>query len=122
MARATKNETAATSTAKTAPVAAPSHETFVRSLNDMAGTCSSRSVVVIVKPGCPHCESATEKLTAEGVTHTVIPSGALTTAVLQGMATKLGVSTYPRIFMRGRFVGGNSDLQAMTSAEIRGAP
>jgi glutaredoxin len=93
--------------------------TYVKTLNALVGTCTSKKVVVIVKPGCPHCEAATRKLLNDGVPHYVVPVASVSKALLDSMAKTLGVATFPRVFVRGVFRGGNSELQKMQAADLK---
>ena len=96
-------------------------KSFVTALNAIVGTCASRTVVVVVKPGCPYCEATLARLQKESIVHVVVPATSVKPEALDSMAKTLGVATFPRVFVRGAFVGGNDKFQLVPTAELKGA-
>lgn len=94
-------------------------KSFVAALNAIVGTCASRTVVVVVKPGCPYCEATLARLQKESVAHVVVPAASVKPDALDSMAKTLGVSTFPRVFVNGVFVGGNDKFQLVPASELK---
>ena len=92
--------------------------TYVGTLNKLTG-CSSKSAVLIVLPGCPHCEAAVRFMTSAGLPFAVLPRSAVSAKILDAMAVKLGHSSYPRVFVGGTFVGGNAELQKKNVTQLK---
>lgn len=94
-------------------------KSFVNALNAIVGTCASRTIVVVVKPGCPYCEATLGRLQKESIVHVVVPAASVKPEALESMAKTLGVATFPRVFVRGAFVGGNDKFQLVPTAELK---
>jgi len=92
---------------------------YVLALNSAIKGCASKSVVVFVLPGCPHCKAALQYLADNGVQHVVVPKASVPEEFLSNMAASLNFHTYPRVFVRGDFKGGNDDLRRIPLAEIK---
>ncbi|ORY73202.1 glutaredoxin, partial [Protomyces lactucae-debilis] len=74
---------------------------------------SRHKVMVFSKSYCGHSRAAKTLLKQQGIQHTVVeldqhPNGAMMQKYL-GAKTKQ--HTVPQTFKKGRFIGGNSDLQ-----------
>lgn len=66
----------------------------------------SDGATIFSKVGCPHCKAAKETLDAKGIKYADV-SG-LRTQALKAMG---GAGTYPLIFLDGKLIGGNEELQ-----------
>ncbi|CCG81702.1 Glycosyl transferase family protein [Taphrina deformans PYCC 5710] len=78
---------------------------------------AQNSVIIFSKSYCPHCRAAKQIFSRFGATHEIVeldkvPDGHL---IQQYLATKSGVRTVPQIFVRSKFIGGNSDLQRIAA-------
>ena len=76
---------------------------------------ASNKVVLFSKSYCPHCRAAKATLSGAGVKYTVIeldqdPNGSL---IQQHLSSRSNVRTVPQLFVNQKFIGGNSDLQAI---------
>lgn len=87
-------------------------KSYGKTLDSILGKCSNKAVLIVI-PGCPHCNAAVQLLIDKAVPFVVVPNSSLTKATLDAMATELKHRTYPRIFIKGKFVGGNSDLRKL---------
>jgi glutaredoxin-like protein len=68
------------------------------------------SVVVLTRPGCPHCERAKAALERHGMEYQeLVLNRDYRQAALLALA---GTSTVPQVFIDGRRVGGADDLEA----------
>jgi len=90
----------------------PKSKSYGTALDGILGKASD-GVVMIVLPGCPHCSAAMASLVDLGTPFVTVPMSALSQATLDAMAVELSHRTYPRIFVKGRFLGGNTDLQRL---------
>lgn len=95
-------------------------KTYAGALSQIAPTSPADSVIVVVKPGCPHCAKCLESLVAASVPVTVVPVGSVNDATLEGMAETLSFATYPRVFVRGVFHGGNDAVAGAIAAYVKG--
>lgn len=68
------------------------------------------SVSIITKPGCPHCAKAKEALKAEGLPFEEIMLGR--DASMTSVRAMTGNDTAPQVFIGGKHIGGNDELQA----------
>jgi glutaredoxin len=83
-------------------------------------TAVADTVVVFVRPGCPHCAATLQRLQAESIPHVVVPADSVGDAAMTAMSTCLGgFSTYPRVFVRGEFHGGNDAVEGAVAAYKR---
>ena len=92
--------------------------TYTATLNKLAG-CASEHTVLVVITGCPHCEAAVRYLTTGGVPFTVIPKTSVADKVIEAMGEAIGQTSFPRVFIGGSFVGGNTELQKIPVSVIR---
>jgi glutaredoxin len=91
--------------------------TYACSISKLVSTSVADTVVVFVRPGCPHCASTLQRLQAESIAHVVVPADAVGEAAMKAMSTCLGgFSTYPRVFVRGEFHGGNDAVEGAIAA------
>lgn len=67
------------------------------------------AITVITKPGCPHCKKAKELLTSKELDFEEIILGKDATSV--SLTALSGSGTVPQIFIDGKKIGGNDDLQ-----------
>jgi len=94
-------------------------KTWTAALSKLIATAVGDSVVVIVRPGCPHCAACTDALQAAAVPHTLVPVAAVRggDATMTAMSAALGgYSTYPRVFVFGQFCGGNDAVAGAIAA------
>lgn len=68
------------------------------------------SVTIFTKPGCPHCNKAKQHLQDNGFEYEEIVLGKDATTVSIRAIT--GRTTVPQIFVGGKYIGGNDDLEA----------
>lgn len=78
---------------------------------------SSNPIMVYSKSYCPYCDKAKSLLDKHGVKYTsreinLEEDGLETQAILYHMTSQ---KTVPNIFVAGKHVGGNSELQALSS-------
>lgn len=78
-------------------------------------------VVVFSKSYCPHCRAAKAALKEHGTPFEVVEldqvaDGSLIQRYLS--TRKGGVRTVPQVFVRGKFIGGNSDLQRIKAEPL----
>jgi glutaredoxin len=108
---------APTRTERTAAPAKPAATTYACSISKLVSTSAADTVVVFVRPGCPHCAAALQTLQAEAIAHVVVPADGVGDAAMAAMSKCLGgFSTYPRVFVRGEFHGGNDAIQGAVAA------
>ena len=67
------------------------------------------SVSIFTKPGCPHCAKAKETLTQKGFQFEEIVLGK--DASITSVRAITGRETTPQVFIGGKHIGGNDDLQ-----------
>ena len=67
------------------------------------------SVSIFTKPGCPHCAKAKETLTEKGFEFEEIVLGK--DASITSVRAITGRETTPQVFIGGKHIGGNDDLQ-----------
>lgn len=67
-------------------------------------------ILLVTKPGCPHCARARRALEARGLTWGEIPA---TPRTLRAISD---THTTPRVFIDGELIGGADDLEAWLSA------
>lgn len=67
------------------------------------------SVAIFTKPGCPYCAKAKETLTEQGYDYEEFVLGK--DANLTAIRAVSGRETAPQIFIGGKHIGGNDDLQ-----------
>ena len=87
-------------------------KSYGKTLDALLGKCSNKAVVIVM-PGCPHCTAAVQLLIDKAVPFVVVPNTSLSKATLEAMAAELKHRTYPRVFLKGKFIGGNSDLHRL---------
>ncbi len=105
-------------TTKPAPKAP---RTYACALTKLAPTSAADSIIVVVKPGCPHCEKCLATLLRESLPHTVVPADSVGADALAAMAACLGgFETFPRVFVRGVFHGGNDAIAGAIAAFRKG--
>ena len=76
-----------------------------------------QTVIVIVKPGCPHCAACVKTLMDKAIPHSAVPMSTIGGPALAAMSAALGgFSTYPRVFVRGQFHGGNDRVNGAIAA------
>jgi len=80
-------------------------DTMLKHINPKA--VASEGAMVFSKVGCPHCKATKELLESKGIKYTEIPG--LKTHALKAMG---GSGTFPLVFLDGKLIGGNSELQA----------
>jgi len=77
----------------------------------------SNRVAVFSKTYCPHCSAAKSALSKAGVKFHIEEldnwSGADMSAAQDFFAQTTGARTVPRVYIDGKCIGGNSDLQSM---------
>jgi glutaredoxin 3 len=73
----------------------------------------SEAVLVFSKTYCPHCTKAKQTLTQLKLNPTVheLDTRGDGADIQDYLAGKTGQRTVPSIFVKGQFLGGNSDLQ-----------
>lgn len=79
-------------------------DTMMKHINSNAKL--SDGATVFSKVGCPHCKATKEALDAKGIKFTDV-SG-LRTQALKAMG---GAGTFPLVFIDGKLIGGNDELQ-----------
>jgi glutaredoxin-like protein len=67
-------------------------------------------VSILTKPGCPHCSAAKSLLAEKGFDYEEIIMGKDATFV--SLKAISGRDTVPHVFIGGKHIGGNDDLQA----------
>lgn len=106
--------------AKSGPAPRPkvgAKPTYACSISKIVSTAVADTVVVFVRPGCPHCASTLQRLQKEAIPHVVVPADAVEPAGMQAMSACLGgFSTFPRVFVRGAFHGGNDAIEGAVAA------
>ncbi|KAK9380063.1 thioredoxin-like protein [Kockiozyma suomiensis] len=72
-------------------------------------------VIVFSKSWCPYCRQAKTTLDGENVEHKDLELDQIDTgdAIQSAIAELTAQRTVPAIFIGGKFIGGNSDLQAL---------
>ncbi len=68
-------------------------------------------VTVFARDGCPHCAAAKKTLTERGMRFEVVKTGLGTGITSRTLQAVSGKSTVPQIFIGGKLIGGNDDLQ-----------
>lgn len=68
-----------------------------------------KAVAIFTKPGCPHCAAAKETLAGKGMEFEEIILGKDATSVALSSIT--GKNTVPQIYIDGKHIGGNEELQ-----------
>lgn len=88
-------------------------EKMVKIQKEIDGKISENKAIIFSKSYCPHCRAAKAALKEYGSPHEVVELDLVQDGSLmqQYLSTKSGVRTVPQIFVRGKFIGGNSDLQ-----------
>lgn len=66
-------------------------------------------VVIFVIYGCPYCRAAKKLLQQLNVPHKAINIGN-NANLMTDLAEKTGMTTVPKVFVQGRFVGGFQEL------------
>jgi len=92
-----------------------------RILSAVKSQIDSTPILVVSKSGCNACKKAKQLLNQLAVTSGVAPSvfeidsyGLLCMkAIMKHLSAKTGVKTVPQIWINGRFVGGNDDIQQL---------
>ena len=85
-------------------------DTMLRYLDPGAKT---DDVLVVTKPGCPHCARAKSILAARGMAYEELVLGRdISPAALRAIA---GKTTVPQVFVNGEHVGGADPLEARTA-------
>jgi len=77
-----------------------------------------KGAVIFMKPGCPYCKEAIqtlEKIVDRDDIHAVNVNDHA--SILANLAAKTGRRTVPNIFIRGRYLGGNDELQASVRSQ-----
>ena len=67
------------------------------------------AVSIITKPGCGHCAKAKDTLKAQGLDYEEIVLGK--DASMTSIRAMTGRDTAPQVFIGGKHIGGNDDLQ-----------
>jgi len=92
-----------------------------RILSAVKSQIDSTPILVVSKSGCNACKKAKNLLNQLAVTSGVAPSvfeidsyGLLRMkAIMKHLSAETGVKTVPQIWINGRFVGGNDDIQQL---------
>ena len=87
-------------------------KSYGKSLDALLGKASSKAVIIVL-PGCPHCSSAIQYLIDKAVPFIAVPKSSFSKGTLDAMAKAVNHRTYPRVFIKGKFVGGNKELRAI---------
>jgi glutaredoxin len=66
-----------------------------------------------VKPGCPYCADAIETVISKNIAHKVIELK--TEKRREDIKKKHNYSTFPQIFFKKTFIGGNDEFQAIVA-------
>jgi len=77
-----------------------------------------KGAVIFMKPGCPYCKEAIqtlEKMVDRDDIHAVNVNDHA--SILGNLVAKTGRRTVPNIFIRGRYLGGNDELQASVRSQ-----
>ena len=83
-------------------------DTMLKYLNPKAR--APRSVVILTRPGCPHCARAKDALGGQGLEYEEL---VLNRDVRQaGILALAGTSTVPQVFIDGVRIGGADELEA----------
>lgn len=91
-----------------------------QTISDVEGLIKNHKVFIASKTYCPYC-TATKKLMNEVYPEAYILE--LNTvedgdAIQQALAKLSGQTTVPNIYINGKHIGGNSDLQALGKNKI----
>lgn len=73
------------------------------------------SITIITKPGCPHCTKAKAALDERGLTYEEIVLGR--DASMTSIRAITGLESAPQIFIGGKHIGGNDELQAYLASD-----
>ncbi|KAK9465404.1 thioredoxin-like protein [Lipomyces arxii] len=76
---------------------------------------SANAIMVFSKSWCPYCKMAKSTLDKESVEHTDLELDQIETGedIQRAIYELTNQRTVPAIFIGGKFVGGNSDLQML---------
>ncbi len=83
---------------------------------------AQHAIVVVGMKHNPYCRRACKALKAAGLPFQYLEYGSYTRAWNRRLALKMwtGWPTFPMVFVKGQFIGGNDDLQKMLAAgELR---
>lgn len=99
----------------------PEEMPSARHVERLTSLIKGHSVFVASKSWCPYCRNTLDTLKAAGATPEVLQldqdkEGSTLQKALQDMT---GQRTVPQIFVGGKFIGGNSDLQAIQSSKLK---
>jgi len=88
------------------------HAGIVREVDTAA---ASNPVLVVGMAGNPHCRRVRKALGAAGVAHQYLEYGGYASQWRSRNALKMwtGWPTFPMVFVKGTFVGGADDVQAL---------
>ena len=91
------------------------HADFVEEVHNALGR---HAVVVVGMAQNPHVKRAKRALDAAGVAYHYIGHGSYLSGWQRRLAIKLwtGWPTFPMVFVKGMFVGGADDLEALSSS------
>ncbi|KAK6872245.1 Glutaredoxin-C6 [Candida tropicalis] len=84
---------------------------------DIESTISSNKVVVYSKSYCPYCSSTKDLLSKYNQNFKLIELDTLSngSTIQNALQEITGQRTVPNIFINGKHIGGNSDLQTLNS-------
>ena len=66
---------------------------------------------IYVKPGCPYCQETINTVTIRNISHKII--SLKTEKRREEIKNKHNYSTFPQVFFKSAFIGGNSEFQAI---------
>lgn len=84
-------------------------------IDEINTTINSHKVVVYSKSYCPYCQSTKSLLETLNQEYKVVELNQIDkgSVIQRALADMTGQSTVPNIFINGKQIGGNSDLQAL---------
>lgn len=87
-------------------------------ISDIKSSISSDKVVVYSKTYCPYCTLTKQLLTGLKQNYKLVEldTDSNGSTIQRGLAEITGQRTVPNVFINGKHIGGNSDLQALNKS------
>ena len=84
-------------------------------VHNVQAAAASNRILVVGMAGNPHCRKARRLLDAAGLSHQYLEYGSYFSEWRRRNALKMwtGWPTFPMVFVKGTFIGGASDLDAL---------
>ncbi|KAK6198064.1 putative thioltransferase [Scheffersomyces amazonensis] len=87
-------------------------------LSGLKSNIDSAKVVVYSKTYCPYCKSTKSLLESIGQEYKVVELDTISDGLTlqNGLLELTGQKTVPNVFISGKHIGGNSDIQALNAS------